>query len=259
MSIQQLFYRSIVPVNAEEHRDLSVRMGDSFAFASEVNSVPLAAAEFAEAAAEYPIVFAGAGEAIMPAVILGVQGNANLMVDGQGRWLGRYVPAFIRRYPFIFAEDKAAGTLTLVMDEAFPGLNRDGRGERLFDADGRQTQFLRNLVGFLGDFQARMKRTEAYGKRLAGLGLLQPVQAEFTLAGEQRSLSGFQVVDRQKLKALPAATLAAMMAEDELECTFLHLASLRHFGELLRRVPAPADAAPPPLAEGAAPPGVVTH
>jgi hypothetical protein len=252
VSTQQLFYRSAVPVSAERHRDLAVRAGDSYAFAAGVNSVPLVAAEFAEAAAEYPIVFAGVGEAIFPAVILGIRDNENLMVDADGAWRGRYVPAFIRRYPFVFAEDTGAGTLTLVIDESFPGCNRDGRGERLFDAEGAQTQYLRNLLGFLQDYQARMRRTQAYGKRLAELGLLQPMQAQFTLGdGQQTSLSGFQVVDRQKLKTLPGETLAEMMAADELECTFLHLASMRHFQALIGRATAKPDA---PVAAPVEPP-----
>jgi hypothetical protein len=253
MPIQQLFYHTAVPVSAEQHRDLAVRTGDSFTFAAGVNSVPLAAAEFAEAAAEYPIVFAGAGDAVFPAVILGLRDNENLMLDAEGKWRGRYVPAFIRRYPFIFAEDQATGTLTLLIDESFAGCNRDGRGERLFDIDGAQTQYLRALLAFLQDYQARMRRTQGYGKRLAELGLLQPVQAQFTLGdGQQTSLSGFQVVDRQKLKALPGETLAQMMSEDELECTFLHLASLRHFQDLAgRAAPNPAAAPAQALPEGA--------
>ena len=262
MSTQQLFYRTTVPVSAERHRDLAVRTGDSYAFAAGVNSVPLVAAEFAEAAAEYPIIFAGTGENIFPAVILGIRDNENLMVDADGSWRGRYIPAFIRRYPFVFAEDSAAGTLTLVIDESFPGCNREGRGERLFDADGAQTQYLRNLLAFLQEYQARMRRTQGFGRRLAELGLLQPMQAQFTLGdGQQAALSGFQVVDRQKLKALPAETLARMMAEDELECTFLHLASLRHFQGLIGRA-GPRQTAPaaPAAAPAEAPPaGATTH
>jgi hypothetical protein len=62
------------------------------------------------------------------------------------------------------------------------------------------------------------------------------MQAQFNLStGEQRSLSGFMTIDRDKLKALPGDELADLARKDELECAFLHLASLRHFRGMLER------------------------
>ena len=251
MATQQLFYKSVVPVNAQRHKDWSVKAGDTFSFAANVNSVPVTAVEFALAATEYPVVFASSGDAVFPAVILGARADENLYVDAEGKWRGRYIPAFVRRYPFVFSQDAEGKVFTLNIDETFSGCNQSGRGEKLFDADGAQTQYLQTVLGFLQDYQARFRRTRAYCDRLKELDLLQPMQAQFTLpGGEQRSLSGFMAVDRQKLKALPAEVLADMMSKDELECTFLHLASLRHFQDMLERMRPPA--APPSAA--AAPP-----
>ena len=253
MTTQQLFYRSAVPVSAQRHRDWSVKSGGSFAFAAGVNSVPLTAVEFAQAAAEYPIVFAGGEASVFPAAILGVRNDENLFVEADGRWRGRYVPAFVRRYPFVFSEDAEARTFTLHIDETFEGCNRAGRGERLFDADGAQTAYLRTVLGFLQEFQGHFARTRAYCGRLLELGLLQPMQAQFALpGGEQCSLSGFMVVDRARLKALPVDVAADMLAKDEMECTFLHLASLLHFRDMAERMPPAASSASEP-AEGPAP------
>ncbi len=244
MATQQLFYQTAVPVSAQRHKDWSVKAGASYRFAAGVNSVPVTAIEFAQVAGEYPIVFAGSESAVFPAVILGVRENENLFVDDEGRWRGKYVPAFVRRYPFVFSQDNEGKTFTLHIDETFEGCNQVNRGERLFDADGQQTQYLKTVLNFLQDYQARFRRTQAYCARLIDLKLLQPMQAQFTLGtGEQRSLSGFMTVDREKLKALPAEAIADMMRKDELECTFLHLASLRHFQDMLERfVPKPAAA-----------------
>jgi hypothetical protein len=243
MPIQQLFYQTVVPVSAQRHTGWSVKTGESYAFAAEVNSVPITAIEFAEAAAEYPIVFAGNENGVLPAVILGLRENENLSVTADGRWSGKYIPAFVRRYPFVFSQDAEGKVFTLNIDETFSGCNQANRGEHLFDADGNQTTYLRTVLGFLQDYQARFRRTQAYCARLQELGLLQPMQAQFTLpGGDQRSLSGFMAVDRAKLTALPGDVLADMVAKDELECTYLHLASLRHFNEMAQKL----QAAPPP-------------
>ena len=243
MTTQLLFYNEATPVSVERHKDLSVKTGVTYRFAKNVNSVPLTAIEFGQAAAEYPIVFAGTEETIMPAVILGAQQTENLFIDEAGAWQGRYVPAFVRRYPFVFSSDKAARNFILHIDESFEGCNREGRGERLFDNDGQQTQYLKGVLNFLQDYQARFQRTREYCDRLKSLGLLQPMQAQFNLgSGERRSLSGFTTVDREKLKAIPAEALTTMFGNDELECTYLHLHSLRHFGNMIERMPARAPA-----------------
>jgi hypothetical protein len=242
MATQLLFYENAVPVSAKKHAKLCVKAGDSYAFARKVNSVPLTASEFAEAGAEYPIVFAGEGGNIIPTAILGVAGEKNAFVSEEGGWGGRYIPAFIRRYPFVFSQETADNQLILHIDESFEGCNTKGRGEHLFDSDGSQTQYLKNVLAFLQDYQARFNRSQVFCKRLSDLGLLRPMQAQFTMpGGEKRSLTGFMTVDREKLKALDEATLAQMMATDELECVFLHLASLRHFGQVADRAAGSKD------------------
>ncbi|RYH07326.1 SapC family protein [Tropicimonas sp. IMCC6043] len=242
MATQLLFYEKAAPVTFRDHGDLSVRTGGTYGFARKVNSVPLTAVEFSAAAAAYPIVFAGDDTAVMPAVILGARANENLFVDADGRWTGSYIPAFVRRYPFVFSAADEGKQLILHIDETFEGCNRDGHGERLFDAGGERTQYLQNLLRFLQEYQGQFARTQAYCKRLKNLDLLQPMQAQFRIAGgEERSVSGFFVVDREKLKAIETDALRQMFDTDELECTYLHLHSLRHFNDMVKRL---ADSAP---------------
>lgn len=236
---QLLLYENVTPVTAERHRDLTIKSGLNYEFAKKVNSVPLTAVEFAQAAGEYPIIFAGSGEAVMPAVVLGVQNSENLYVDESGAWRGKYIPAFVRRYPFVFSTDNTGKRFVLHVDESYSGCNREGRGERLFDNDGQQTQYLRSVLNFLQDYQGRYMRTKQYCDRLKSLGLLQPMQVQFNLTtGEQRSLSGFMTVDREKLKAISTADLETMFRNDELDCTYLHLHSLRNFRGMIERMPA---------------------
>ena len=119
-----------------------MEVGTDYAFARNVNSVPLTAVEFPNAAAEYAIVFAGTQDAMMPAVILGVRGNENLYLSGNGKWQAKYVPAFVRRYPFVFSTSDDGKTFMLCVDEAFPGFNREGRGQRLFGDDSKPTPYV---------------------------------------------------------------------------------------------------------------------
>ena len=237
MSTQLLFYSNATPVSSKRHSGLYVKSGADFSFARSINSVPITAVEFRRAASDYAVVFAGEGDAIMPVAILGAEANQNLFMKDDGAWEEAYVPAFVRRYPFVFASSDDGNTFTLCIDEEFSGCNKDGRGERLFDSEGDRTQYLETVLNFVKDYQTQFQRTRAFCAHLKELDLLEPMQAQFTLpSGERRNLTGFMAVNRAKLKALDDDVLARMAKNDELELIYLHLQSMQNFGPMLRRI-----------------------
>jgi hypothetical protein len=232
---QMLFYENVVPVSSQRHRDLSIERVD-FGFASKVNSVPLTAIEMPLAAREYTIVFAGNDDAVTPVVVLGVSDAQNLYLDENKAWKADYLPAFVRRYPFVFAQSEDAKQFTLCVDETWSGCNREGRGQRLFDDQGNQTPYLQNMLKFLGDYQTQFVRTQAYCKKLKDLNLLEPMQAQIVLpGGEKRSLGGFLGATRARIKSLTSEKLAELAKTDELELTYLQMASLNNLGSVVNR------------------------
>lgn len=244
MSKQLLIYEKVVPVSSKRHVDWSVKTGEDYSFAKHINSVPLTAVEFPSAAGEYAIVFTGTDEALVPAAIMGVRDQENLYMKEDGSWHGRYVPAFVRRYPFVFSSTDQGKTFTLCIDEDFAGCNQEGRGERIFDADGNRTQYLESVLAFVQQYQAQFQRTGEFCKKLKELDLLEPMHARMKLtSGQQLDLTGFMAVNRKKLKELPAEKLEELVKSDELELIYLHLQSIRNFTSMAERVKQTSDAA----------------
>lgn len=251
MARQQLIYETVVPVSATRHADVSVEATRDYAFSAAVNAVPLMAVEFLAAAAEFPIVFSQAGEDVIPAAVLGVGAARNLYLAGDRTWQARYVPAFIRRYPFVFAHNPDGKTLTVCIDESCPGVNREGRGERLFTHEGKPTVYVNQVLRFLREYQAHFERTRQFGKTISALGLLDPIRAQVATAeGRKIGMGGMRSVDRKKLRALAPDKLAALARTDELELLYLQMYSLRHFvsmkDRLLGRLKEDAARAPAP-------------
>jgi SapC len=229
MPAKLLLYETVVPLSVAQHSDCWVEVGDNYDFSDKVNSVPLMAVEFPPAAAEYAIVFAGDPNP-MPAVILGVRGNENLFLSKDKAWAARYIPAFVRRYPFVFSTSPDGQQLALCIDEAFAGFNREGRGQRLFTDEGKPSAYVEGVLKFLQDFQAQYRRTQAFCAKLQQFDILEPMRAQVELAsGERLALGGFRAISRAKLKALPAETLAGLAQTDELELLYLQLQSMRNF------------------------------
>ncbi len=237
MAKQILIYETAVPVSASRHGNVSMQAANDYAFSADVNAVPLMAVEFLSAAHEYAIVFTQAGDDIMPAAVLGVRGKQNLYLSADNHWQAKYIPAFIRRYPFVFSSSADGKTLTLCIDESHPGVNRDGKGERLFTDEGKPTPYVERVLKFLQEYQAHFDRTLKFGRRIKELGLLEPMQAQVTTPkGEKLSLSGFQSVSRQKLRALDGDALASLAKTDELELLYLQLHSMRNFVDVKDRL-----------------------
>ena len=237
MPKQLLIYETAVPVSAGRHGSHSIVFGGDYAFSAAVNAVPLMAVEILRAVTEYAVVFVAAGEDVMPAVVLGVKGEQNLYLGPDGQWNAKYIPAFIRRYPFVFSASEDNATLTLCVDEQYPGLNTEGRGQRLFADDGQPSPYVNQVLEFLKEYQAQFVRTQVLGKRLKELDLLEPMQAKVTTPnGATLSLNGFMATNRDKLRALSPEQLATLARTDELELLYLHLYSMRNFNDVKDRL-----------------------
>ena len=237
MATQALFYERATPLSPQRHGSWCVDTTPSYDFSRHVNSVPLTSIEMPHAAREYTIAFAGAGRDVIPVVLLGIEGNENLYVTEQGGWDAHYIPAFVRRYPFVFSQSPDGQTFTLCIDEGWSGCNQEGRGERLFTEEGKPTPYTEKMLGFVREYQRQVQRTQAYCSKLQELALLEPRQVNFTAGdGPQKTMGGFMVASRDKLKALPAQTLWEFAQNDELELTYTHLQSMNNISLVLERV-----------------------
>lgn len=234
-----LFYKKVVPLNKEVHGELYIEGIEGYAHTKETNSIYIAAIEFLQASREYPIVFAkGADDKIFPVALLGLEKNKNLFVDKEGNWQAEYIPAYVRRYPFILATtDENQGNFTVCVDESFPGFNTAKEGKPLFDDKGEQLEVLKQAVDFLKDYQIHVQLTTLFCENLSKLDILEPMQANVERAsGEKYSLGGFMGVNRQKLKDLKPAKLAELLKSDQMELIFAHLASLSNLNALMKRI-----------------------
>lgn len=240
MSKQLMIYENIQPLS-DKHRNWAVSV-NSYDFAENLNSSPLLATEIPFAAAEYPIIFSATateGE-YLPLAVMGLKEGQNLFINGEGKISARYIPAFIRRYPFVLGGSKDAETLTLCIDEGSKACIPDGSsGKRLFDENGERSAHLKEVVEFLKDYQYRAEMTKAFCKKLHELDLLEPMQANITFKdneGANINLTGFYVVKREKLKTISDADALDLFKKDGLELIYSHIQSLSNLNVLISKM-----------------------
>ncbi|HSV45957.1 MAG TPA: SapC family protein [Ramlibacter sp.] len=231
-----MYYEKPALLNRDQHRQRRVKPSTGYGFARKANSMFVAGVEFANAGREYPIVFSrNAGGGVLPVAMLGLRNRENLFIDAQDRWSGAYIPAFVRRYPFVLAH-LPGQSMGVCMDEAYAGFS-ETEGEALFDAEGKDTPFLQHALEFLRQYQLEYQRTEAFCKELDQVGLFKEMNAKADLAdGRSFSIHGLLVVDEAKLMALPDAQVLALFRSGNLHLVSLHLASLANMQKLVDRL-----------------------
>ncbi len=240
-----IFYERPVPLNRNEHKDLRLKPIPNMKFALGAHSVPLTGVEFGLAARDLPIVFAGNSiEDAGPVALLGLRQNENLFVDAEGQWLpNSYIPAFVRRYPFVLAE-KPAGQegddFAVFLDEGYEGFGSEG--DRLFNEDGTDAELLTRAVGFLGGFQQHVARTRWFMEQLRKHGLLEPRNVSLrkgapdSADGHVINLNGLFVINEEKLRQLDEKTAQEFLREGLTGWIYAHLLSLNNIDRLAQRL-----------------------
>lgn len=232
-----LFYTKPEPLTAEQHGKLGVNPAQNpYAFISGSNIVPLTVTEFAPAALSYPVVFVG--EQKQPVAVMGLRADENLYVDAAGDIRpDAYVPAYVRRYPFVFANDETQGRMILCIDTAAPFV-AEGGAQPLF-TDGQPSAYTQQAMEFCNNFEQERLRTESFVKLLIDLDLFEVREAKFTprdpsgQPGQPVKLADYFAVSEDKLKALPAEKLVELRDNGALGQIYAHMTSLLGWDRLI--------------------------
>lgn len=228
-------YENVVILDTQRHRNLRFTPFDDIGFARPTQHALLAAGEWFDCAVEYPIIFASSPEGPVAIALFGLRPGENLFVTDTGKWDGAYIPAFLRRYPFLPATSPD-GSMRVAFDDRCKNLGEQG-SELLIDGDGETQPFLKEIIAFLEQSHVGYAQSAAFAKSLADLGLLHEMNAEITpRGGETLRITGFMVVDEQKLIALPETELGALAKKGHLAMIYAHLISLRNLPKLNQRL-----------------------
>lgn len=232
-----MFYEEPVPLEKKKHVDLKLDRTQNYAFASKVNSVPVGGMEFFQASRDFPILFIKNAEGkYLPMAILSLREASHDMGDS---WEGVYIPAFIRRYPFVLTSDKV-----VMIDNKAPHLGTE-KGEALFVAENEPTDTLKQVVNFLELVDKSFRHTEEFSQALSDKELFEPYNATVKYDNNSVKLNDLFAISEKKLhENLDKDELHAWFNKGWIAWAYAHLHSLGSMHELvLRQRKALADTA----------------
>jgi hypothetical protein len=232
-----LFYSKPEPLSAELHGGLGADPVERpYGFVAQTNLVPVMVTEFAPAALSYPVIFVGENK--QPVAVMGLRTGENLFVSTEGEFRAEaYIPAYVRRYPFVFANDDVQQRMILCVDRAAPFI-KEGGATPLF-VDGQPSPYVEQAMDFCNNFEQERQRTESFLALLKDLDLFDTREAVFTprnadgSAAAPQKIAEYFAVSEDKLKALPAGKLAELRDNGALGQIYAHLLSLVGWDRLI--------------------------
>ena len=227
-----LFYSQPEPLSSELHGKMGVKSMDGpFGFAKAGHAVPLTVGEFPLAAVTGPIIFVG--DEKLPIAVMGLNAGDNMFLRADGLFEpGIYIPAYIRRYPFVFANDDNAKQMVLCIDRGAEFIVDKDYDQPFFEADGEPSQYTKNCIEFCNNFEIERQRTQSFVQLLKDLDLFETKTASFTpmnadgTQGEPQKIAEYFGVSEDKLNALPADKLVELRGNGALAQIYAHLLSL---------------------------------
>jgi hypothetical protein len=234
-----LFYSKPEPLTPELHGKLGVkRLEGPFKFAKAGHAIPLTVGEFPLAAVTGPIIFVG--DEKLPLAVMGLNAGDNMFVRPDGMFEpGIYIPAYVRRYPFVFANDETSQQMVLCVDRNAEFVV-EGGDLPFFDAKGQPSDYTKACMEFCNNFEVERQRTVSFVQLLNDLDLFELKTATFTPpvqeglpAGQPQKIAEYFGVSEEKLNKLPAEKYIELRDNGALGQIYAHLLSLVGWDRLI--------------------------
>ncbi len=234
-----LFYNKPEPLSLEAHKGLGVkRIDQPFGFLRSAHAVPVTVSEFGLAAGSYPVIFVGSDKT--PVAVMGIRQGQNLYVQPNGQPEPEaYIPAFVRRYPFVFASDDSQDRMLLCVDREAPMVSANP-DVPFFDGD-QPSQFTQDAIEFCKEFERQRHATTEFIALLQQFDLFEQKTVAYTPRdpqgneGPQQKIADYWAISEEKLNAIPADKYIELRDNGALGAIYAHLVSLLKWPGVIQR------------------------
>jgi hypothetical protein len=204
----------------------------SYAFAAEANVIPVVGAELAKLAPALPLGFIQANASFELVAITSLQPGTNLFVAPNGDWIGRYIPAALRAYPFRVVKTQDKDESILCINESSGLVVEAGMGEAFFDEAGRPAQSLNDMLDFISHIEKDRVVTQAAVDALQAAGLIQKWPLQMQTGDKTVTVEGLYRIDEAKLNAISGDVFLSLRSVGCLPLAYAQLLSMNQLAML---------------------------
>lgn len=218
-------------VSKDHHKNKRWLRYDSFAFAVNTSFVHIVLQELTHAGQAFPLAFIKQDDTFHLIALLGLEPTQNLFIAPNGQWIGDYVPAALRGYPFklVKAEDDQ---LVLCVDQDTELVTGGPHGEAFLDDSGSPSAALRQVLNFLQQLEANRQITAKACEALVRHNLVVPWPITLKTPQGEQNIGGLHQIDEQALNRLPGEALAELRDAGALATAYCQLFSMTNLNAL---------------------------
>ena len=217
-------------ISREQHGSKRWKRYSSYSFAANDAVTPLVAQELPRACMHLPIGFVKTESGFQLVAVQGLKPGKNLWVAPDGRWVGGYVPASYRGYPFVVANTEDGRRVLCVREDS--DLITEGEGEPFFDDEGKAAKPVQDVLNFLEQVSANGELTARLTVLLAEHDLIQPWPIQLKSGDGEQKVDGLYRIDEAALGKLPVESLEALRSGGALPFIYCQLLSMQHLQKL---------------------------
>lgn len=237
-----------VAIGREQFSKLHWTAPQNYGFAVQATVAPITAAEIARVIPAMPMCFLRQNNQFQLAALMSLAPSRNMFVGPNGQWLGGYVPASIRSFPFKLIRPQGSADPVLCIDEESGLVTNDAAtGEAFFDPDGSVAPKLKSLLDFLGEVDRNHHATQIAVASLEQAGVITEWPLMIKNEQGEQKIEGLFRIDESSLNALPEDRFAKIRATGALPIAYGQLFSMLQLSVFQNLMKIQSQLAPKPV------------
>jgi hypothetical protein len=244
----------LVALAASTHAGKAWKRPENYGFAAQDAVVSITGQEFTQVVMAMPIAFIPQDDRFDAVAVMSLLPERNMFVGPSGQWLGGYVPATLRSFPFRTMPIQGSEGSALCVDED-SGLivDADGKAESLFH-DGKLAASVEPIWKMLVEVDANRRKTAVAIAALQKAGLICPWNITVKLDGVDKTVDGLFRIDEAALNGLDDDAFLKLRRVGALPLAYIQMLSMAHLGvfaqlDRVQQQLTPKQAKPQPLAQ----------
>lgn len=220
-------------ISKEGYADKKWQLNPGFSFAAKHSVCPLVFQELTSAMASMPIAFMPNEDKFVAVAVQGITSETNLFVDADGNWLGKWVPAVYRSYPFVLASTSGDGeNLVLSVDEDSGLVGGEEADQIFFNEAGELSEQMKEVMKFLSEGQNGRIVVNKICEQLQEHDLIKPWNLKLEYNEGPFEVEGLFCINEPTFQALSDEAFIELRKSGALSLIYSQLLSMQQISNL---------------------------
>lgn len=189
-----------IPISSEHHIEKRWKRHASIEFAKSDNVVPIYINELPEIIHYLPVAFVQNENSFILVAAMGLRASENLLVTGDNRWIGGYVPATYRFKPFKLLGNGNGNDKFICIEEE--QISNDDSGDVFFAEDGKINGVIFEIMNVINHYESSSFLAKNIVETLVKYELLTPWNIMIGEGESEQAFTGLFQVNEQALNQL---------------------------------------------------------